>query len=125
MRFINRQRGAGTRLLLDFLLQEENLSAAALQGYDREEYTHMAVAVNVFSGTADVGLGIMAAAKALGLDFIPLLPERYDLVVPESTFADPRFQVLLAVIRSPEFQQAATALGGYDLKDCGRILWEQ
>ena len=125
VRFINRQRGAGTRLLLDFLLQEEKLAAAAILGYDREEYTHMAVAVNVFSGTADVGLGIMAAAQALGLDFIPLLPERYDLVVPESTFADPRFQALLAVIRSPEFQEAATALGGYDLKDCGKILWEQ
>ncbi len=125
VRFINRQRGAGTRLLLDFLLQEEKLAAAAIQGYDREEYTHMAVAVNVFSGTADVGLGIMAAAQALGLDFIPLLPERYDLVVPESTFAEPRFQALLAVIRSAEFQEAATALGGYDLKDCGKILWEQ
>jgi putative molybdopterin biosynthesis protein len=125
VRFINRQRGAGTRLLLDFLLKEEGLEAANIQGYDREEYTHMAVAVNVFAGTADVGLGIMAAATALGLDFIPLLPERYDLVVPESTFGDPRFQVLLAVIRSPEFQRAATALGGYDLKDCGRILWEQ
>ncbi len=125
VRFINRQRGAGTRLLLDFLLKEQGLAASAIQGYEREEYTHMAVAVNVFSGTADVGLGIMAAAQALGLDFIPLLPERYDLVVPESTFNDPRFQVLLAVIRSPEFQEAATALGGYDLKDCGKILWEQ
>ncbi|MFI5355641.1 MAG: substrate-binding domain-containing protein, partial [Desulfobaccales bacterium] len=125
VRFINRQRGAGTRLLLDFLLQEEKLAAAAILGYDREEYTHMAVAVNVFSGTADVGLGIMAAAQALGLDFVPLLPERYDLVVPESTFAEPRFQVLLSVIRSAEFQAAATALGGYDLKDCGKILWEQ
>jgi putative molybdopterin biosynthesis protein len=61
----------------------------------------------------------------LGLDFIPLLPERYDLVVPESTFGEARFQVLLAVIRSAEFQEAALALGGYDLKDCGRILWEQ
>ncbi|HEY9073783.1 MAG TPA: substrate-binding domain-containing protein, partial [Desulfobaccales bacterium] len=111
VRFINRQRGAGTRLLLDFLLKAENLAAAAIQGYDREEYTHMAVAVNVFSGTADVGLGIMAAAKALGLDFIPLLPERYDLVVPESTFADPRFQALLEVIRAAEFQEAAMALG--------------
>ena len=81
----------------------------------------MAVAVNVFSGTADVGLGIMAAAQALGLDFVPLLPERYDLVVPESTFTDPRFQALLAVIRSAEFQEAAMALGGYDLKDCGKL----
>jgi putative molybdopterin biosynthesis protein len=125
VRFINRQRGAGTRLLLDYLLQEEGLEAAKIDGYNREEYTHMAVAVNVFSGTADVGLGIMAAAKALGLDFMPLLPERYDLVVPETTFADRRFQTLLEVIRSREFQEAAAALGGYDLKDCGKILWEQ
>ena len=125
VRFINRQRGAGTRLLLDYLLQEEGLEAAGVEGYAREEYTHMAVAVNVFSGTADVGLGIMAAAKALGLDFMPLLPERYDLVVPEATFADQRFQTLLEVIRSREFQEAAAALGGYDLKDCGEILWEQ
>ena len=120
VRFINRQRGAGTRLLLDYLLTEAGLEAGQVQGYAREEYTHMAVAVNVFSGTADVGLGILAAAQALGLDFIPLLPERYDLVVPETTFADPRFQTLLAVIRSREFQEAAAALGGYDLKDCGQ-----
>jgi molybdenum cofactor synthesis domain-containing protein len=125
VRFINRQRGAGTRLLLDYLLKTAGLQADQVQGYEREEYTHMAVAVNVFSGTADVGLGILAAARALALDFIPLLPERYDLVVPEPTFADPRFQSLLTVIRSPEFQAAATALGGYDLKDCGTILWEQ
>ncbi|MGB8991137.1 MAG: molybdopterin biosynthesis protein, partial [Desulfobaccales bacterium] len=125
VRFINRQRGAGTRLLLDYLLTEAGLDPGRVQGYDREEYTHMAVAVNVFAGTADVGLGILAAARALGLDFIPLLPERYDLVVPETTFADPRFRTLLEVIRSREFQAAAAALGGYDLKDCGTILWEQ
>jgi putative molybdopterin biosynthesis protein len=125
VRFINRQRGAGTRLLLDYLLKEAGLEAKLVQGYAREEYTHMAVAVNVASGTADVGLGILAAARALDLDFIPLLPERYDLVVPETTYADPRFQTLLAVIRSREFQEAALALGGYDLKDCGTILWEQ
>ena len=125
VRFINRQRGAGTRLLLDYLLTETGLEAGQVQGYAREEYTHMAVAVNVASGTADVGLGIMAAAKALGLDFMPLLPERYDLVVPQTSFADRRFQTLLEVIRSREFQAAAKALGGYDLKDCGKILWEQ
>jgi putative molybdopterin biosynthesis protein len=125
VRFINRQRGAGTRVLLDYLLKEQGLSAQAIQGYAREEYTHMAVAVNVLSGTADAGLGILAAARALGLDFIPLLPERYDLVVPTSTFTDPRFQTLLEVIRSEAFKTAARALGGYDLEDCGRILWEQ
>jgi len=125
VRFINRQRGAGTRLLLDYLLKEHHLKAADVQGYEREEYTHMAVAVNVLSGTADVGLGILAAAKALGLNFIPLMPERYDLVVPESTYEDLRFRTLLEVIRSSEFKEAATALGGYDLKDCGKIVWEQ
>jgi putative molybdopterin biosynthesis protein len=125
VRFINRQRGAGTRLLLDYLLKENGLEPSMVQGYDREEYTHMAVAVNVLSGTADIGLGILAAARALGLDFIPLTPERYDLVVPETTFQDPRFQTLMEVIRSQEFKEAATALGGYDLKDCGAILWEQ
>ncbi|MGB7913424.1 MAG: substrate-binding domain-containing protein, partial [Desulfobaccales bacterium] len=115
----------GTRLLLDILLKEEGLAAATIQGYAREEYTHMAVAVNVSSGTADAGLGILAAARALDLDFIPLRPERYDLVVPETTFVDTRFQVLLEVIRSAQFREAATALGGYDLKDCGRIIWQQ
>ncbi len=125
VRFINRQRGAGTRLLLDYLLKESGLAPAMVQGYGREEYTHMAVAVNVFSGTADVGLGILAAARALGLDFIPLMPERYDLVAPEATFHDARFQILLEVIRSQEFREAAVALGGYDLRDCGWIVWEQ
>jgi putative molybdopterin biosynthesis protein len=125
VRFINRQRGAGTRVLLDYLLREQGLETQAIDGYGREEYTHMAVAVNVHSGTADAGLGILAAARVLGLDFIPLLPERYDLVVPEGTFQDPRFQTLLTVIRSPAFQDGALALGGYDLQDCGRILWEQ
>jgi len=125
VRFINRQRGAGTRLLLDYFLKEEGIDPAGIRGYDREEYTHMAVAVNVHSGTADAGLGIMAAARALGLDFIPLAPERYDLVVPETTFDDPRFKTLLEVVRSREFQEAVEALGGYDLKDCGKIMWEQ
>jgi putative molybdopterin biosynthesis protein len=125
VRFINRQRGASTRLLLGYLLQEHHLKAAEVNGYEREEYTHMAVAVNVHSGTADVGLGILAAANALALDFIPLMPERYDLAVPESTYEDLRFQTLLEVIRSPEFKEAATALGGYDLKDCGKIVWDQ
>ena len=125
VRFINRQRGAGTRLLLDFLLKQEGIDPAAVQGYDREEYTHMAVAANVESGTADVGLGILAAARALGLDFIPLTPERYDLVVPLATFRDRRFEELLAVINSPAFHAATEVMGGYDLKDCGKIVWEQ
>ncbi len=125
VRYINRQPGAGTRLLFDYLLKENGIEPSMVQGYEREEYTHMAVAFNVHSGAADVGLGVFAAAKSLGLGFHPLTLERYDLVVPESTFNDPRFQIVLEVINSREYQEAVDALGGYDLKDCGKIIWEQ
>jgi putative molybdopterin biosynthesis protein len=125
VRFTNRQRGSGTRILLDYQLGQRQIAPAAIQGYDQEEYTHMAVAVNVLSGAADAGLGIMAAARALGLDFIPVVTERYDLVVPETTFVDERFQKLLAIIRSEEFQTAVAVLGGYDTKDTGSVRYEQ
>jgi putative molybdopterin biosynthesis protein len=125
VRFTNRQRGSGTRILLDYQLAQLQISPAAVQGYDQEEYTHMAVAVNVLSGAADAGLGIMAAARALGLDFIPVVQERYDLVVPETTFAQPRFQKLLAIIRSREFKTAVAKLGGYDTRETGLVLYEQ
>ncbi len=125
VQFSNRQRGSGTRILLDYQLKQLQISSQTIQGYDREEYTHMAVAVNVLSGAADAGLGIMAAAKALGLDFIPVVTERYDLVVPQTTFADDRFQKLLAIIRSEEFKTTVTALGGYDTRDTGTVMYEQ
>ncbi len=122
VRFTNRQRGSGTRILLDYHLARLNLSPETIQGYDQEEYTHMAVAVNVLSGAADAGLGIMAAAKALGLDFIPVVEERYDLVVPETTWEDERFQKVLEIIRSEEFQTTVQALGGYDTRETGEVL---
>ncbi|MFP3868647.1 MAG: molybdopterin biosynthesis protein [Desulfobacteraceae bacterium] len=123
--FINRQRGSGTRILLDYQLQQLGIPPEAIAGYDREEYTHMAVAVNVLSGSADTGLGIMAAVRALELDFIPVVTERYDLVVPHSTFVEPGFQTLLALIRSEEFRHLVQELGGYDTRDTGQIIWEQ
>jgi putative molybdopterin biosynthesis protein len=123
--FINRQRGSGTRILLDYQLQQLQLDPTAIAGYEREEYTHMAVAVNVLSGAADAGLGIMAAAQALGLDFIPVVTERYDLVVPHTTFSGERFQTLLQIIRSGEFKSAVDRMGGYDTRQTGEILWEQ
>ena len=125
VRFTNRQRGSGTRILLDYQLARLNLSPQAIPGYDQEEYTHMAVAVNVLSGTADTGLGIMAAARALGLDFIPVVEERYDLVVPLTTWEDERFQQLVQLIRSEEFTAAVHALGGYDTRQTGQVLYEQ
>src|SRR5205823_4766411 len=81
MRFVNRQRGSGTRVLLDYELKREGIDTSAVKGYDREEFTHMAVAAAIMSGAADVGLGILAAARALDLEFVPLLRERYDLVI--------------------------------------------
>jgi putative molybdopterin biosynthesis protein len=119
--FINRQRGAGTGLLLDFMLRRNGLEAARIQGHEREAYTHMAVASAVASGAADAGLGIYAAAQALGLDFIPIAKERYDLVIPEVYADSIMVREALAILASPEFQHTVRSLGGYDTAETGRI----
>jgi putative molybdopterin biosynthesis protein len=121
--FINRQTDSGTRILLDFRLKELGLDPSDIRGYEEEEFTHMAVAVAVLSGRADAGLGIYAAARALDLDFIPVVQEEYDLVVPDKYYEEEKIQALLSVIRSANFQQAATALGGYDLSLTGKIIF--
>jgi len=121
--FINRQRGAGTRLLLDLKLKELGISPEEVRGYDREEYTHMAVAAAVAGGSADAGLGILAAANALGLDFIPVSPEEYDLAIPKEFFHVDSVQKMLEVINTAEFKQKVEALGGYDTRDTGKIVW--
>jgi putative molybdopterin biosynthesis protein len=122
VRLINRQGGAGTRILLDFRLKGLGIDPARIAGYADEEFTHMAVAVAVLSGTADVGLGIQAAAKALALDFIPVVTEQYDLVIPGRFFDDVGIQVLLETIRSDRFKQRVEALGGYTTAKTGQIL---
>jgi putative molybdopterin biosynthesis protein len=120
---INRQAGSGTRILLDFRLKALGIDPAAIRGYEDEEFTHMAVAVNILSGRADVGMGIYAAAKALDLDFIPVVQERYDLIISEKFWAEEKIQALLSVIRSKEFQEAVRGLGGYDLSQTGDVLF--
>ena len=120
--FINRQGGSGTRILLDDKLRQLGLAPDAISGYDHEEFTHMAVAVAVLSQTADAGLGIYAAARALGLDFIPVVTERYELVVPERHFASEKIQVLLEIIRSENFIKRVTDLGGYNTASTGEIV---
>jgi putative molybdopterin biosynthesis protein len=122
--FVNRQRGAGTRVLLDFKLGQMGVAPARLNGYDREEYTHLAVAATVSGGAADVGLGILGAARALNLDFVPLLQERYDLVIPREFYESDLLAPLLAIIRGPEFRQEVEALGGYDATEMGRVVAE-
>ncbi len=122
--FVNRQAGSGTRVLLDFHLGTLGIDPARIQGYDQEEYTHMAVAVQVLSGGAHAGLGIRAAANALGLDFVPVATERYDLCIPVDFLDDPRIRALLETLGSERFRKAVTELGGYDVTDMGRTAWE-
>lgn len=122
IRFINRQGGSGTRILLDYRLRELGIATERVVGYENEEFTHMAVAVAVLSGAADVGLGIYAAAKALGLDFIPVVTEQYDLIFAAEYFESTAVQTLLKVIGSPAFKQRVTALGGYHTERTGEVL---
>ena len=122
VRFINRQRGSGTRILLDHHLTQTNLSPASLAGYDKEEVTHMAVAVNVLTGTADCGMGIFAAARALDLDFVPLALERYDLVIPTQFMDDPRVTALMELLQNPRFKERIEAQGGYETRLTGQTM---
>ncbi len=122
--FVNRQAGSGTRILLDYELQKSGVDPAAIFGYRNEEYTHMSVAMAVASGRADVGLGVLAAANALGLDFIPVTRERYDIVFPTPLLDDDRMRLLLEIIRSSQFLEQVLAMGGYEVEETGSIVAE-
>lgn len=122
--FINRQAGSGTRLLLDKHLKELGASPLQIKGYNRDEYTHMGVASAVLTGRADVGLGILAAAQALGLDFIPVTEERYDILISQEFIELPTVQAVLdVIIKDIEFKKVVNALGGYDTRDMGKIIY--
>jgi putative molybdopterin biosynthesis protein len=120
--FVNRQRGAGTRVLLDYHLDLLGIAPEKIQGYTQEEYTHLAVAAAVSSLRADCGLGIAAAAQALDLDFIPLFQERYDLVIPEQFYSSSLLEPLLEILSDPSFQQEVAAMPGYDIAHMGEIV---
>ncbi|MDD5371324.1 MAG: molybdopterin biosynthesis protein [Anaerolineaceae bacterium] len=122
--FVNRQRGAGTRVLLDFHLSKLGIPSESVRGYEREEYTHLAVAAAVSSARATCGLGIAAAAQALDLDFIPLFDEEYDLVIPRRFEQTPLLAPLFEIGRSDPFRQAVAALPGYDVSRMGEKLAE-
>ena len=120
--FINRQGGSGTRVLLDYELEKRGISSSDIAGYETEEFTHMAVALAVLSGAADVGLGILEAARTLKLDFIPVVSERYDLIIPEKFFDSAGIQLLLEIIRSADFKRRVNELGGYRTAMTGELL---
>ncbi|HEY8911365.1 MAG TPA: helix-turn-helix transcriptional regulator [Desulfosporosinus sp.] len=122
VRFINRQKGSGTRLRLDSYLQAEKISPDRILGYGQEETTHSGLACLIANGQADVGVGVKAAAQRLGLDFIPLFQERYDLVCLGQTTKTPAWKQLLNILRSPGFIQAINQQNGYDTSLTGNIL---
>lgn len=121
LRFVNRQAGAGTRVLLDMLLDRAGIDRERIRGYEREEFTHMAVAAAVRSGLADVGLGVRAAAAALSLDFVPIEREDYDLVLRADFAETEAGRGLLDAIRSEDFRRAAAELPGYDTARAGEV----
>ncbi len=123
--FINRQAGSGTRLLADKHLREAGIKSSGIKGYDREEYTHMGVASAVLSGVADTGLAILAAARALDLDFVPVARERYDLAIPRCFIESEMIKTLLDIIRTDkEFRNTVLSMGGYDISDMGETLYK-
>jgi putative molybdopterin biosynthesis protein len=122
VRYINRQRGAGTRVLFDQELRSRGISPDAIGGYAREEPTHLALAAAVAAGRGDAGLGIMAAARAFGLDFLPVTREPYDLVVAAEDMQSPRLAPLRALMQSGRFRAAVEKLGGYATSEMGRRI---
>jgi putative molybdopterin biosynthesis protein len=123
IRFVNRQKGAGTRLLLDYLLEREELDTAAINGYNREEYTHLAVAAAVKNDACDVGMGIYASARVMDLDFIPVTREQYDLCLLPCTMGERQLECLQQAIQSHEFRQRVQEIGGYNMDKTGSIVF--
>ncbi len=121
LRYVNRQKGSGTRILIDYLCKKEEIDTDRIYGYDREEFTHNSVAVQIASGTADAGMGIYSAAKLYDLDFIPICMEQYDLLIPDAAWETPMVQKLLEILQGKAFHDRITALGGYELKKPGKV----
>ena len=122
LRYVNRQPGSGTRALVDYELARSGIAPTSIIGYDREEHTHLAVAASVASGRCDCGLGLLAAAGAFGLDFVPLRREPFDLVLNAASLEDPLLGPFWDLLSSSNFQASVRALGGYDTSETGRRI---
>lgn len=122
LRFVNRQKGAGTRLRLDSFLRASGISPASIQGYETEETTHFGIACRVANGSADAGIGVQSAAVRLGLDFVPLFRERYDLVCREDAARSPEWRQIAALLQSQAFRNAVQSQPGYDTTLTGTCI---
>ncbi len=123
VRYVNRQRGAGTRVLLDYKLKQAGIAPEDIRGYEREAATHMAVAAAIAGGSADAGMGIESAARAMALDFVEVGPEEYDFAVPVRFLELPHVRCFLEVLKSREFAERVQQLGGYSLRQTGEIIY--
>ena len=121
-RYVNRQKGSGTRILTDYLCKREHVDASAIYGYDREELTHTSVAAQIVSGSADAGMGIYSAAKLYDLDFIPICIEEYDLIIPDHAWDTPMVRSLLTILKSDAFREKILSLGGYTVDNPGEVI---
>ncbi len=125
IRFINRQKGSGTRVLLDNHLCDLKIPAASVQGYENEVYTHFEVGLSILGKEADVGLATGSVSKLLGLSFIPLTQESFDMLLDQSTFFQRGVQAFIEILNSREFRGRVEGLGSYDFKNSGKILYSQ
>ena len=123
IRFVNRQAGSGTRLLLDCELEKRGIPSAGIAGYEREVYTHVEVGLSILSGEADAGLATVAVSRLMGLHFIPVTREDFDMALGQSTYFHRGIQALMDVLRSPGLRERFEKLGGYGFEDSGKILY--
>lgn len=123
IRFVNRQKGSGIRILLDYELKNRGIDEGIISGYDNEVYTHFEVGLSLASGEADVGIASAAVAKILDLKFQPLISERFDMILDKNTFFQPAVQTFIETLQSDKFKNRVKKIGNYDFKDSGRILY--
>jgi putative molybdopterin biosynthesis protein len=124
VKFVNRQKASGTRILLDYYLSKLGIDPRQINGYDKEELTHAAVALKIKRNLADVGLAVSYVAQLMDLDFVPLCWEEYDLLVLPEFLKDERFGIILDVMASSDFKNVVSESSGYDISDLGRVVEE-
>jgi len=125
IRFINRQKGSGTRVLLDYHLKRLQIPASKIDGYEREVYTHFEVGLSILSREADVGIATMVVSKLLGLPFIPITRESFDMLLDQTTFFEKGVQAFIEILNSKEFRDKVERLGSYDFRNSGKILYSR
>lgn len=122
VRYVNRQKGSGTRVLMDYLCEQYAVNVSDIYGYEREELTHTSVAAQIANGSADAGMGIYSAAQLYDLDFLPICIEEYDLIIPDHAWETPVVQQLIVTLKSPAFREKMLAMGGYTVDHPGEII---